>query len=224
MRKLIALIVIVFILVSVTALVLKLLKPTEFEFNRSVLSSKPVLSGEIVTNPDFNYPYRGWLSPQEIPALADEPVLYREEVDWESDGWYDNRTVFGRSDFIVIHPYKTEFGGGGRYIQQSVYLPEGSYDLVLGIADIAGEIYYARPTDCNDVGFLIKIVDEGGKETIVSDEIVNSNDRWVGLSYDITDFAGETISIRVESYAGGPCGDWAAEWAAVDYIDIIKKR
>jgi len=183
----------------------------ESEFTKKILSSKPTLSGEITTNPDFMYGNTNWFTDN------GNPVLERPEIDWESDGWYDNRTVDGRSDIIVIHPLDPR---SGRFVQRDISLPNGSYELVVGIADIAGKISYAEPTDCNDVGFLIKII-ESGSTNIISDEIINSEDGWVDLSFDITEFAEKAVTIVVESYAGGPCGDWGGEWAAVDYIDIV---
>lgn len=183
------------------------------EFNKKIYTLKPILSGEITTNPDFVYDNSGWF------IKGWDPELERLVVDWESDGWYENGTVDSRSNIIVLHPYDVE---KGRYIQRTVYLPKGSYELVVGLANVAGKMPDAKPAGCNDVGFLIKIIDLRGKEWIISDEVIDSGDGWVNLSFDITDFAKKTITIRVESYAGGPCGNWRAEWAAVDYIDIIE--
>lgn len=185
-----------------------------------ILSTKPSLSAEIVTNPDFVYEEEGWFT-KDTPFYSEgNPLLERTEIDWESGGWYEKDVVDDRDNFIIIHPYSTRLGD---YVQRSFYLSGGSYNLVVGIANIAGKAAYAETTGCDDVGFLIKIIDQSGKENKLFNKIINSNDGWVDISFDIKDLSGQTITVRVESYAGGPCGDWRAEWAAVDYIDIIKK-
>jgi hypothetical protein len=40
------------------------------------------------------------------------------------------------------------------------------------------------------------------------------------LEYDISEYAGKVITIRIEDYSGGPCGPWNGEWGAVDYARV----
>ena len=117
---------------------------------------------------------------------------------------------------FVIEPYKDGIG----YVQSGwISLPANdTYTLKLAISDVRN--------DCppySDVGFRIKVRNLTQDWQILDDLIVNFNEGWLDLSYDISSYAGQTISIRVESYDGGVL-KWASEWAAVDYICIINSK
>jgi len=176
----------------------------------------------VIKNPDILYPNPpGGL----IKNLASH--------EWRGVGLYFYGTLYfdgdGRSGIAVIHPENTTLG---RYIEQDVVIPKGKkYVLKVGIADIAGDYEHCNcafdimkiegdiKKVCNDVGFKIKIIDDAKRETILYDGIANIKEGWKDLSLDLGDtYSGKNVTIRVESYAGGPCGDWAGEWAAVDYV------
>lgn len=188
----------------------------------TLLSEKPVLSGDIVKNPDFIYKSNGWLSTEHVPE--GQPIFIDStEFGWESDGYYDNRTIDGRSGVIVIHPLSVE---EGRYIEQEVYLSsEKEYELDVGLANVAGKIEYAATTGCDDVGFKIIVTDlSTGTSKIIFDEIVDSGEGWKDFSIHLGyEYSGKAIGIRIESYGGGPCGEMEEEWAGLDYIDIVEK-
>lgn len=199
------------------------LKPffKEFELKKNVLVSKPTLSGKIISNPDFHYPDCGWLSPQEDPSFASDPLL--EQADWLSNGWYENIIIDGRSDTIVIHPLSVETG---RFIERSVSLPVGSYKLVVGVANIRGKISYATTPEIENYGdvlILVKIMDVSKGRWYIDTILVDNTEGWKDIEYDLKNkFSDKDIIIRIESNAGGPHGDWDGEWAAIDYIDIQK--
>jgi hypothetical protein len=61
-----------------------------------------------------------------------------------------------------------------------------------------------------------------GWETL-DDLVVDFNDCWLDLNYDISSYAGPTVSVRVESYVGGAM-EWCSEWAAVDCFYVINSK
>jgi hypothetical protein len=122
-----------------------------------------------------------------------------------------------RYGVFVIHPFDNGTVG---YLESNpiTLLPSDTYTLHLAISDFRN--------DCppnSDVGFSIKIKNgTSGWETL-DDLIVNFNDGWLNLTYDISSYANQTVSIRVESYAGGVM-NWCSEWAAVDYFYIQNSK
>jgi hypothetical protein len=118
-----------------------------------------------------------------------------------------------RYGIFPIHPYPNGTG----YIESLSTIPlqpNDMYSLKAGISNIRNDC-----PDYSDVGFRIEIRNETGNWITLDDKIVNFNDNWLDLSYDISNFAGQNVSIRVESYAGG-VRSWCSEWAAVDYFYI----
>lgn len=156
-------------------------------------------------NPGFDYEESGWFSNLTI-------------TDWRSDGYYQRGAINGRDGIVIIHPLSvTE----PRYIEQDTDLPSGKgYTLEVSLANIASEF---PPVVCDDNIFKIKIIDSSTRETeVLSEETVNGLDGWIDLTFDISHYAGKTITVRIESHAGGPCSDWDGEWGAVDYVGIIE--
>jgi hypothetical protein len=146
----------------------------------------------------------------------------RDSIDWKSNGKYFIGPYQGRMGVVLLHPVnKTK----GRYIEQTVFLPYlpflGKYYLVLGVQNAAN---YISPTDCSDNIFRVIIRDESRNvEKIIFERVVNAEEGWKDFCIDISDFANKNITIRLESLAGGPCGDWKGEWGEVDYIDILRR-
>lgn len=212
-------IILLFVIFSLLLVFNFFLKKEEISY--SILSGKPPISGEIVKNPDFMYPSSGWLSAENMPA--GEVVLTRTEIDWEGNGFYTNETIEGRDGIVIIHPISIRLG---RYLEQKVYLsPTREYLLNIGLANIAGKVRYAQATGCDDVGFRITIKDlDTGTSKIIFSTVVNSDEGWKDFSILLgSKYSGRNINLNIESYAGGPCGDWRSEFAAVDYIDITEK-
>jgi hypothetical protein len=122
----------------------------------------------------------------------------------------------GKHGIFIIHPYKEGIG----YVQSKLITlpPNDTYSLEVSVSDVRN--------DCppySDVGFRIKIRSQTGDWQTLDELIVNFNDGWVDLSYDISSYAGETVLIRVESFDGG-IKKWCSEWAAVDYFFIMNSR
>jgi hypothetical protein len=122
-----------------------------------------------------------------------------------------------RCGIFQIHPYPNGIG----YIESAdlIFLPPNeTYELKTAISDIRN--------DCgndSDVGFRIKIRNESGDWEMLNESIVNFNDGWIDLSFNVSSYAGQNVSIRVESFDGG-MRKWCSEWAAVDYLYIANSK
>lgn len=102
------------------------------------------------------------------------------------------------------------------YIYQEVNLSDGDYIVAATIANIGN--YTSNPCgDCNDNIFVIRVTDlaTGLEEKIYEDEI-NSHDDWKTVYLNISDYGNKTIRFVLEGHAGGSCGDWCAEFGAID--------
>ena len=121
-----------------------------------------------------------------------------------------------RYGIFIIHPY----GDGVGFVQSDgINLPPNeTYTLEVSISDVRNDCH-----PYSDVGFRIKIENETEGWVTLDNLVVNFNDGWLNLAYDISSFAGQNVSIRVESYAGGVY-QWCSEWAAVDYFYIINSK
>jgi len=179
--------------------------------SRQVLPSKPNLLGLYLTDPDLL---------NKNASLGD--VYWKNNQAIYISDEYD---IGGRKGVIAIHPISVNEGS---YIEQSATLPQQTpLKLYIGAADIAGKVniptskYNFTASKCDDVGFIVKLTDvNANKEKILDNFVINAKDGWKDFAYDISGYAGKTVTVRVESYAGGPCGKWVGEWAAVDYVDI----
>jgi len=118
-----------------------------------------------------------------------------------------------RCGIFQIHPYRDGIG----YIESANHIflpPNETYKLKVSISNIRN--------DCppnSDVGFRMQIRNETENWKTLQDLTVNFNDGWLDLSYNVSDYAGQNVWIRVESYDGG-VRNWCSEWAAVDYFYI----
>lgn len=223
-RELVLLVMIFFILLIGLSLVFyesflstRSYQPESLSFNVVSLSKKPILEGKFVSNPDFNFSkYARWLPQSTIP----EGYTYRErlnETSWKGDGFVV-RYLDERYSVVIIHPVDVQTG---RYVEQTVFLPKNgkNYYLVFGISNRADTL---GPTECSDNIFKLVVIDKHTNKTYtLFQESINSKEGWKDFAIDISKFAGKEITIRLESLAGGPCGDWHGEWGTVDYIDIL---
>jgi len=127
-----------------------------------------------------------------------------------------------RYGIFPIHPYPNETGYDGiGYIESAnpIFLqPNETYRLKVGISDVRNDC-----PDYSDVGFRAKIRNETEDWKTLDNVVVNFNDGWLDRSYNISNYAGQNVSIRVESYAGGE-KSWCSEWAAVDYFYIENSK
>lgn len=128
-----------------------------------------------------------------------------------------------RYGIFPIHPYPKETGYDGiGYIENAnpIFLQlNGTYSLKVGISDIRNDC----GPNSSDVGFRIKIGNETEDLKTLNESIVNFNDGWLDLSFDVSNYAGQNVTIRTESYAGG-VKSWCSEWAAVDYFYIENSK
>ena len=190
------------------------------KFKYTQLSSKPNLEETIVKNPDISFPGH-WGSFFKDYIIVDEATGNKNnQSDWHSNGWYTDSEIWGRKGIVILDPVDPI---QGRFIKQHVYLLKGSYTLLLGIANIAGSYPDLNSSGCDEVGFRVKTYNYyNKKENLLLDTIVNSKEKWKDLSINFkTESDGETI-LMVESYHGGHC-DSLTDWAAIDYLDILKE-
>ncbi len=172
-------------------------------------------------------------------SIGNRPVIYvysRSRVNlnpeaWKLHGEYINESESVKKYWMLsedvrkpprygifpIHPYLNGTG----YIESadSIFLNSNeTYSLKVGISDIRN--------DCppySDVGFRIGIRTEVADWKTLNDSVVNFNDGWLDLSFDISDYAGQNVTIRVESYDGG-VNKSCSEWAAADYFYIENSK
>jgi len=127
-----------------------------------------------------------------------------------------------RYGIFPIHPYPNETGYDGiGYVESAnpIFLqPNETYRLKVGISDVRNDC-----PDYSDVGFRTKIRNETEDWRTLENVVVNFNDGWLDRSYNISNYAGQNVSIRIESYAGG-VKTWCSEWAAVDYFYIENSK
>ena len=175
---------------------------------------KPTISGQFVQDPDFN-------------TFPSETIWYDGgDRDYLSNAIWYNQSIDGRNYLLLLHPKsETEIV----FIEQNLILPVGkNYHLNIGLANVQGKAKAYREaipnsieiaSCCADNGFRIKIISNGNSDTI-ADLIVKAKDGWKDFSYDISKYAGQNITIRIESYYGGTCNSLKWAWGAVDYVDI----
>lgn len=142
------------------------------------------------------------------------------DKDLITDGYFEFSNVDNRSGFVVIHPKSLTTG---RFVEKQVKVPKGNFFINIGLSDIAGKL----PGDlygyslCADVGFKI-LINDSNNLIVLKEIIINSEDGWVDLDFNISNYSNKIIVVRVESYAGGPCGLWNGEWAAVSHINVSR--
>lgn len=144
----------------------------------------------------------------------------------ELEGWNGNdvRYALGpidsRRGVVILHPVSVS---EPRYIEKSVDLPKGgSYELNVIAANIAGKAGFAGSVGCDDNIVALEAKSKKGQKR--QEFTSNSRDGWVVLSMDVSEFSGQNVNLRVEGKAGGPCGDWAAEWGAVDRVYMSQSK
>ena len=194
------------------------------EFSGIVLPQKPTLSGAIVNASEFDFGDYGWIKYEDGSVDTRDMDTFQRVLGvgtkWHGNGWAANSTYGGTKTLVVIHPFNTT---ESRYIEQTVTLPPGkTYYLVFGLANIAG---YFGPTGCDDNVFNVSVSDAStGVSDVLFNNVLNAKDGWKHYMVGISKFAGKTVTIRIDGIAGGPCGKWAAEWGAVDYVDVLSSE
>jgi hypothetical protein len=142
---------------------------------------------------------------------------------WYGDGMYTPGplpTNSARRGIIVIHPRREPITKA-RYWAQNISLPRGRLVLVASIGDIADYVDPCK-SSCSDAIIKIKIYDHvKNKEDTIYEDVVDA--KWKDVFLDISKYQNKNITLRIEGYAGGPCGEWCGEWAAVDklYVGVV---
>lgn len=212
--------------------VLSRMKNTCEESNFKFTIYYETTSGVSSTLNDIQYILNNYADSSSWYRIDNRPVIFiygrardqlnLQEMYWTISGetahWTLSEDVRSppRYSIFIIHPYENGIG----FVQSdSINLPSNeTYTLKVSISDVRNDC-----SPYSDVGFRIKIKDETEDWVTLDNLVVNFNDGWLNLTYDISTFAGQTVSIRVESYAGGVY-QWCSEWAAVDYFYIINSK
>jgi parallel beta-helix repeat protein len=191
------------------------------------------------TEDDLTYIFNNYANSSAFYKTDDRPVIYvysRARDNLKPKAWklYGNNINENRSaqEYWLlfesirkparygIFPIEPKYNGIG-YIENAepIFLPPNeTYVLKAGISDMrndAGEF--------SDVGFNIKIRNGPDWKSLLDNEIVNFSDGWLDLSFSISEYAGQNVWIRAESFAGGK-RSWESEWAAVDYFYIENSK
>jgi len=157
----------------------------------------------------------------EIPEniVTSNPFFTMKDlVGWETNGWWNPDIEDGIAE---IHPQSKE---EPTFLSQKVSLsPLSSKEKYILKVRIGNVAKYHGPITCNDNIIKIKMIDHStDTEIVLYDGVVNTEDGWHDLSFDVSEYAGKEITIKAESYAGGPCALWDGEWGAIDYFYIEK--
>jgi hypothetical protein len=140
---------------------------------------------------------------------------------WIGEGYYIYGPIDGDYGVIAFPPFSKK---SERVIGTFLPLKEDkNYTLIVKMGNIAGKVEIAKPiTGCDDSVIVIQLLDfSSGDEYIIDKVIVNANDRWIERSYDLTPFKGKIYYLRIAGVAGGPCGNWAGEWSAISYLNVV---
>lgn len=205
------------------------------EKEESTKTLVPIISGldlnelEIISdNPDFTYESDSFEPPAPINSnyplsLMDGSGIISNSLwlPWYSNGLYIDYALPIESDnygSVILHPMDLNTP---RFVAQNMTLPnEDNLVLVARIANIAD--YIDSSCDgCSDAIIKINIIDrETNLDEIIYETTVDSRDGWKNIALNVSEFAGKDIIFEIGGYAGGPCSEWCAEWAAVDKFYI----
>jgi parallel beta-helix repeat protein len=197
------------------------------------------------TEADIEYILNNYANSSAYYKIDGRPVIYvysraRNDLNplqnWNFHGYEVNETLGIKPFWLLsepvrkpprygvfpIEPNPDELGSDGiGYIENAkpIFLqPNETYVLRTSISDIRND---AGPQ--SDVGFRIKIKNGTEWKTLLDDTIVNFDDGWLDLNFNISEYAGQEVTVRVESFAGG-LEKWNSEWAAVDYLYIENSK
>jgi len=119
-----------------------------------------------------------------------------------------------RLGIIPFQPFKTTPG----YVETAtaVHLAGNEqYWLNIGVSNIRND-----SGTQSQVGIEVKIGTDPNCNDTLYNQTLNYSDGWQDLSFNITNYSGQAVYVRVESYAVG----WTSEWAAADYVFISNSK
>jgi hypothetical protein len=180
------------------------------------------LSGKFIENPDFLFK-QDITSDYLVNLIPFDEKVKLIKVSNEFIH-YEVGPLWGRYGIIYMHPLSVNESSWIELETKKLESNATKYILVVGLGNADGEFGFTYPpVDCADVGFRVKVIDESGKLKTLLDKIVSSKEKWVDLKVDISIYKSQKLKIIIESYAGGPCGNWKGEHAVIDYVDILEE-
>lgn len=203
------------------------------KFNFTVYVENTTSIDQMVGN--LTYLFTNYTKSSSWHKINGRPVIFiyqraREHLNldsqaWKVNGYYkDNRGIIDywllsedvrkppRYGIFVIHPYPNGTCGCIESASPIYLQPNEKYWLKVGISDV----YNDSGNNESKVGFKIEIKNET-QETLLDNRTVNFAMNWTDLTIPISNYAGQNVTISVESYNI----DWKSEWAGVDYFYII---
>jgi hypothetical protein len=179
------------------------------------------LAGKFIENPDFLF-NQNITSDYLVNLIPFDEKVKLIKVSNELIH-YEVGPLWGRRGIIYMHPPSTNETAWVELETKKLETNASKLYLVAGIGNANGEFGFTYPpVDCADVGFRIKVSSGNGREETIVDRIVSDKEKWVDLKADISIYKGQKVKVIIESYAGGPCGDWKGEHAVLDYVDILE--
>jgi hypothetical protein len=142
--------------------------------------------------------------------------------------WYGNaaycppeiHTFIERKGIFSLHPISTSVPV---FLAQNITLPKRRCILVASVANLADVWNSSCSISCSDAVIKIKIFDyEKGKEDTIYEGVVDSREGWKDIYLEISKYMGRNIAFKIEGHAGGPCGEWCGEYAAVDKFYVAE--
>jgi hypothetical protein len=179
------------------------------------------LSGKFIENPDFLFK-QDITSDYIVNLIPFDEKVKLIKVSNELIH-YEVGPLWGRYGIIYMHPPSKEETAWVELETKKLETNASKLYLVAGIGNANGEFGFTYPpVDCADVGFRIKVSSGNGREETIVDRVVSDKEKWVDLKTDISIYKGQKVKVIIESYAGGPCGNWKGEHAVLDYVDILE--
>lgn len=150
--------------------------------------------------------------------FSDDFLTVEGSDEWrENEGGWVEGPIDNKTGIIVLHPLSTK---ETKYIERTVnLLPGKNYAIQVVAANIAGKAEFAISGGCDDSLIVISAKSESNEKR--EEFVLKPEDGWIILSMDMSEFAGQRITIKIEGKAGGPCGMWNGEWSAIDKVEII---
>lgn len=116
----------------------------------------------------------------------------------------------GRDDVLLIHPWSRSMPG---YVRSHFLIPYGGrVRLQMSVCDPCSDC----PGGADYIGELLLTDAYGGTQRLWR-EIVKYTEGWRDLSFDLSPYQGQEVTITYKVYAN----DWCSEHAAIDYFYIL---
>jgi len=150
---------------------------------------------------------------------------YIDQLPWNTSDWsnYTDQLPSQEKErvkgVIIFGPTSPDTPN---FLSQNVLLENitGKYVLVVKYSN-AADHFVPCTWSCSDNLFRINIAKaNSGKSELIYEDAADSREGWKTVFLDISKYKGGNITFRIEGVAGGTCGSWCAEIAAVDKFYI----